>query len=165
MGIEAFLTNSRRDRSGEPIWRRAGVVILLLLCLLAALYWDIVYDMVLRWWEDPDYSHGFLVPLFCGFLIWKRRHALTTLSPHGSWLGFSVLLVGVGALLLGRIGAEHFLMRSSLLLILAGLVLFHLGFDIFVYSGALALMVAFATISIQVIRSALTNPVEALRYE
>jgi putative ABC transport system permease protein len=40
-----------------------------------------------------------------------------------------------------------------------------LGFDIFLLSGGLALVVAFATISVQIIRAALANPVEALRYE
>jgi exosortase len=38
-----------------------------------------------------------------------------------------VVLVGLGALLIGDIAAENFLMRSSLIVILAGLVLFHLG--------------------------------------
>src|SRR5262249_47828298 len=38
---------------------------------------------------------------------------------------------GIGALLLGDIGSENFLMRSSLILILMGLILFHLGWQSF----------------------------------
>ena len=52
-------------------------------------------------------------------------------SPDGSWLGLPVLLAGAAALLLGDLGAENFLMRSSLIVVLAGLALFHLGRDIF----------------------------------
>jgi len=80
-----------------------------------------------QWWEDPNYSHGFLVPLFSAFLLWKDRAKLRGLQPRGSLLGLPLLLAGIGMLLLGDIGAENFLSRSSLIIILAGLVLFVLG--------------------------------------
>ena len=113
--------------------RRVGVAlaVLVLLGILGALYWATLRDLVWQWWDDPNYSHGFLVPLFSGFLIWQRRKDLRALTPEGSWLGLPVLLAGIGALLLGDIGAENFLLRSSLVLVLAGLVLFHLGRKIF----------------------------------
>lgn len=42
-----------------------------------------VYLPLLRYsageWLKPDYSHGFLVPLFAGYLAWTRRH----LAPGG----------------------------------------------------------------------------------
>jgi exosortase len=105
----------------------ASLVALSLLGLLAGLYAGILRDLAWQWWDDSNYSHGFLVPLFSGFLVWQRRKQLAALSANGSWIGLPVLLLGVGALLLGEIGAELFLMRSSLIVILAGLVLFHLG--------------------------------------
>jgi len=46
---------------------------------------------------------------------------------RGSWAGLPVLVAGVVALLLGDIAAELFLARSSLIVIIVGLVLFHLG--------------------------------------
>jgi exosortase len=48
-------------------------------------------------------------------------------APRGSRLGLVVLVGGIGILFLGSIGSENFLMRSSLIVVLAGLVLFHLG--------------------------------------
>jgi len=107
------------------------LVVLVILGLLVGLYWGILRDLAWQWWEDPNYTHGFLVPLFSGFLVWQRRRQLAALPPTGSWVGFPVLLAGVGALLLGDLGAENFLMRSSLIVVLAGLVLFHLGRDSF----------------------------------
>jgi exosortase len=99
--------------------------------MLGGLYWGVLRSLVSQWWEDPNYSHGFLVPLFSGFLIWQRRRDLQVLTPRGSWLGFVVLIGGVGALILGEVGAENFLTRSSLIVIVAGLVLFHVGPDAF----------------------------------
>lgn len=100
------------------------------LVLLGGLYWAILRDLVWQWWDDANYSHGFLVPLFSGFLIWGRRRELVALAPQGTWLGFLVLLTGIAALTLGEIGAENFLMRSSLIVILTGLILLHLGREI-----------------------------------
>ncbi len=110
---------------------RAGLVIFVLLGLLVGLYAGIFRDLAWQWWDDPNYTHGFLVPLFSGFLVWHRRKQLAALPPRGSWIGLPVLLAGVGALLLGDLAAENFLMRSSLIVVLTGLVLFHLGRDSF----------------------------------
>jgi exosortase len=111
---------------GTPLaarWAGAG----LLAALLAVLYAPVLPGLVADWWDDPNYSHGFLVPLFSGYLVWQRRAELAGLTPHGSMLGLPVLLAGIGALILGEVGAELFITRSSLILVLAGLVLFHLG--------------------------------------
>jgi len=116
-------------RARPGLW--AGLVVLVILGLLVGLYGGILRDLAWQWWDDPNYTHGFLVPLFSGFLVWQRRKQLAALPIRGSWVGLPVLLAGVGALLLGDVGAENFLMRSSLIVVLTGLVLFHLGRDIF----------------------------------
>lgn len=104
-----------------------GLVVLAFLGILGAAYWGILRDLAWQWWDDANYSHGFLVPLFSGWLVWRRRNQLAALAPAGSWAGLAVLVAGIGELLLGDIGADNFLTRSSLIVILAGLVLFHLG--------------------------------------
>jgi len=103
----------------------------LFVAILAALYGATLQGLVWQWWDDPNYSHGFLVPVFSGVLVWQRRKELVALVPQGTWLGLPVLLAGVGALILGDIGAEFFLTRSSLIMTLAGLILFHLGVGVF----------------------------------
>lgn len=108
-------------------WFQWRVIVPIFLVILVGLYWRTLPDLVRQWWDDANYSHGFLVPLFSGFLIWQRRRELAALAPQGSWLGLGVLVVGVGALILGDVGAENFLTRSSLIVILAGLILFHFG--------------------------------------
>jgi hypothetical protein len=41
--------------------------------LLLWVYWPTLGDVVYRWWHDPQYNHGFLVPVFAGVLLWLRR--------------------------------------------------------------------------------------------
>jgi exosortase len=95
--------------------------------ILAGIYWGILRDLALQWWDDANYSHGFLVPVFTGYLIWRDRDRLRQIGPRSNPWGVVILILGIGALLIGDLGAENFLSRSSLILILAGLVLFILG--------------------------------------
>src|SRR5262249_54967127 len=77
------------------------------------------------------YSHGFLVPLFSGFVVWQRWDQLRAVRPEGSSAGLLVLIAGIGALLLGDLSGENFLARCSLIAVLSGLIIFHLGLRIF----------------------------------
>lgn len=114
--------------------------LVLLLPLLAAVYWGIVPGMVSDWNNDPNYSHGFLVPLISGYFVWQKWPELKELSVQPSQVG---LLVIVGSLLLlvfGYAGTEYFSMRSSLVFLLAGIVLYWYGWSV---SGQLALPIGF----------------------
>ena len=114
-----------RDSAGQ---RGLAVGSVLLVGLLGVLYWPILVKLVADWWDDPNYSHGFLVPVFSAYLVWQRRAALTAEVPRGSWrAGLPVLLVGLALLVLGEVGAERFLAASSLVVVLAGFMLLHLG--------------------------------------
>ena len=95
--------------------------------LLGLLYAPILRDLMQDWWDDPNYSHGFLVPLASAFLVWRKREALRAIPWRGSAWGFALLVAGLGLLVLGQVGAEQFLTRCSLILVLAGLVWFHFG--------------------------------------
>lgn len=52
-----------------------------------------------RWLTEPDYSHGFIVPFFSIFLLWRRRELLTltpTVSPSAVLTGcLLVVLAGL----------------------------------------------------------------------
>lgn len=60
------------------------------LAILAAVLWSYsgaVVELAHRWAREPDYSHGFLVPIFSAYLLWSRRKMLDTLPNSGSWWG------------------------------------------------------------------------------
>lgn len=120
------IAQTSHERPAHPAgWALAAASIVG--ALLVALYWKILQAMVIQWWDDPNYTHGFLVPLFSFYLVWRQRAVLRELPRSGSLLGIPVILLGVAVLYLGDLGADNFLMRTSLIVILAGLVLFHLG--------------------------------------
>jgi exosortase len=94
------------------------------ICLLvAAAYYQVLGKLVLDWWNMPDFSHGFLVPFFSGYLVWEKRRVLFATKIAPAWSGIAVMALGLVVLLLGVYGSELFLSRVSLIILLAGLVL------------------------------------------
>ena len=93
-----------------------------LILVLGLLYWRIAGKLVSDWYTIGDESHGFLVPFFAAFLIWDKRHKLGAMVVQPSWGGLPLVVLGAITLLLGVYGAELFLSRISLVLIIAGLI-------------------------------------------
>lgn len=104
-----------------------GIWVSVLTVLLFVLYGPVLVHLVLNWWENPDYSHGFLVPVFSGYILWKQRDRLSKIRPNPSNFGLLVMLGAIGLLLLGSLGAELFSSRVSFLVLIAGIVLFLAG--------------------------------------
>ena len=104
---------------------------LILALLLVWLYFSIVSNLVLQWWQDPNFSHGFFVPAFSAFLLWQDRDRLAGIPRVPSWWGLPILAMSLSIAVIGVLGAELFLSRVSLILLLAGLVVFVLGWKHF----------------------------------
>lgn len=102
----------------------------LVLPLLAAMYFRIVPDMVKVWYNDENYSHGFLVPLIAGYFLWQRWPDLKEREVKPDWLGLVVIILGVLQLLVAWLGTEYFTMRTSLIVLLAGMTLFWFGREV-----------------------------------
>jgi exosortase D (VPLPA-CTERM-specific) len=104
-------------------------LIAVLVLLLGTLYHTILYNMSAQWYGDPNYSHGFLVPLVAVYFAWERREQLLALQPHPSKAGIGLLGIGLVMFIIGSVGAELYLQRTSLIVVIAGLVLLILGRD------------------------------------
>jgi exosortase len=111
-------------RSGATL---SVVLALSVTALLAALYYKILYSLGMQWYADPDYSHGFLVPLLSGYFVWERREKLRALPVAPSPWGIVLLGGGLLMLLIGATGSELYAQRTSLIVVTAGLVLLMLG--------------------------------------
>ena len=77
------------------------VKVLILLGLFVAAYWVPLQTMASIWYNNEDYSYGFMIPAISGYLLWERRKELATLPVKSS---FGVLPVLVGFVLLSIYG-------------------------------------------------------------
>src|SRR5437773_1775637 len=73
----------------------AIAVVAILAAAVVWSYWTTLGAMVLRWWEDPQYSHGWLVPVFAAYVLWMRREQLSLRTLNVNWLG--MVLLGMAA--------------------------------------------------------------------
>lgn len=94
------------------------------------LYAGVFPSLIADWWNDPNYSHGFLVPFLSAYFAWERREKLyfTPMEPSAS--GLALLFGGLVLFFLGSVGAELFLVRFSMIIVLFGLLLYHFGWEV-----------------------------------
>ena len=111
----------------------------------AVLYRDVVPSLVHDWAIDDNYSHGFLIVPIAAYFTWERRARLKAAARRPSLLGLLVVIGSVLVLTAGVLGAELFLMRVSILGVLAGTVLFVFGWS---HLRVLAFPIAFLVLMI-----------------
>lgn len=118
------LDHPRLDRT---VW----IQLSLLLAVLAVLYYRVFGALIDQWIRDPNYSHGFLVPLFSAWVVWKNWKRITQAPRLPHWSGLLICACSMGILCLGVLGAENFLARTSFLFLLAGLIIYFFGWACF----------------------------------
>jgi exosortase len=79
--------------------------------------------LVQTWATDEDVGHGFFVPLVAGWIAWQRRDRILALKLKPAWWGLGVMVYGAAQGYIGTLGAELFLQRTSVLILLVGLLL------------------------------------------
>lgn len=107
---------------------------LLALLLIPWLYASILVRLLLQWvgpHSDPNFQHGIFVPIFALFVLWQDRKQLTAMAPAPSWAGLPLVVLSMLVLVLGVLGADIFLPRVSLLILLAGLIILLQGWAFF----------------------------------
>lgn len=81
-------------RQRRAVWSRVLGCAALFAGILWA-YWPTLVEMHAKWASDPDYSHGYLVPLFAGGLLWWRRDQLASMTWQPSWWGAGLVAAGL----------------------------------------------------------------------
>lgn len=98
---------------------------------LCFLYASVLAKLGHDWWTDENYSHGLLIPLIIAYILWMERGRLARAQGQPRlWWGGSLVLCALCALWVGTAGAELFVQRVSLVLILAGIVIYFWGFKL-----------------------------------
>jgi exosortase len=88
------------------------------------LYAPVIAKLVHDWTQDENYSHGFLIVPLAMFFAWERRQRLAGTPNAPSWAGLLVVLAALALVVVGTLGAELFLTRVSLIVMMAGALLF-----------------------------------------
>ncbi|MBA4366813.1 MAG: exosortase [Desulfobacterium sp.] len=93
------------------------------------LYNNVIYKMVLDWVSNDNFSHGFLIPIISGYLIWRRKDRLTQASISPSDTGLILLIFSLIFYFIANIGVEQFTMRFSMIMVILSLTVFLAGWE------------------------------------
>jgi exosortase len=103
-------------------WCLAVLALAVLALGLAWAYWPTLNTLADRWSRDPQYSHGFLVPVFALVVLWQWRGGCPVRGLRPSWGGLALLLVSAGMRLTAAYLYLEPLETFSLIPAVAGLV-------------------------------------------
>lgn len=91
--------------------------------LLIVACYPILKPLVQQWANDDDFTHGFLVAPMAVWIAWQNREKILAMPMKPAWWGLGVMAWGIFQGYIGWIGAELFLQRTSVLILLLGLLL------------------------------------------
>jgi exosortase len=94
---------------------------------LAVLYASTVSKLVHVWRVDPYGGHGLFVPFYSAFILWSDRRRLATVPRRRQPAGVLVVLAALAVLWLGQWAGSLVLQGGSLVLAVAGMVLWAHG--------------------------------------
>src|SRR5215213_3699761 len=95
---------------------------------IAFAYATVLVKLFHDWWNDENYSHGLLIPLIIGYILWSQRDKLARVPARPTLLlGGAAILLALLTLWAGVAGAELYTQRLSLILLLAGITVYFWG--------------------------------------
>jgi exosortase len=96
------------------------------LCLLT--YVPAFFWMKIRWFaRDSYYSHGILIPLIVGWLIWQKKDELARIAPLSNRWGLPLIIAGILIHIISSVLRVYFTSGFSLLLTIVGIILHFYG--------------------------------------
>ncbi len=119
------MLKSSKPAASEPLvaQQQVSVAVLALLVIAIVFAYGNTLTRVMATWEDPRYSHGYLIPFIAAIMLWVRREPFRETSPAWRWGGVAV----IGGALLMRVVASYlaivYLDMLSFVACLAGAVM------------------------------------------
>jgi exosortase len=150
-------TLAARLRPLAPLWPLA----VCLLCVCWA-FLTILTELWTVWGSNPQYSHGYLVPLFAAYLLYARREHLRPSKMEPSLFGAGLLALGIGMRLYGTYYHYTWVDQISILPILAGAWWMVGGFGILRWSYPSILFLAFMVPLPFSLANSLSGPLQRL---
>jgi exosortase D (VPLPA-CTERM-specific) len=94
---------------------------------LIACHAPLLAGLARQWSSDPDMSHGFFVLPVVAYVGWRRRAELAEVAWDPNPWGLALAGWGAAQMLLGTLGAQVFIARTSILISMVGAVLLVAG--------------------------------------
>ncbi len=111
--------------------RKGGLLGLLSLGFFLYAYHEIFLWLVERY-DNPDshYSHGYLIPFICGYLVWLKRKELAELPRSSSPIGLVLIIAALLVHVVSVWTHTFFTSGFSIMILMTGLCLYLYGTEV-----------------------------------
>lgn len=157
------------ERVAEPTpkfsWPQVRGPVLTFGAFMAALlwsYWSTLLVMAEKWQHDPQYSHGWLVPAFAGYLLWMRREHFPGVTRSAGFWGLVLMIASAAVRLAAAFFYYEWFDFLSLIPSIMGLVLLCFGWPVLRWSLPAVLFLTFMVPLPYSIETAMRGPLQKI---
>ncbi len=108
------------DSKAQPPW----LTIIWFSALLVVCYFPILLQLVRKWYNDEDMSHGFFVPVIAAYIAWQDKDKLLKGGLRSNNWGLAIIVLAGLQLYVSTLAAELFTQRTAFIESIIGVVVF-----------------------------------------
>jgi len=114
--------------------RQWGILLAVVTVLFLWAYWATLAFLFGKWYQVPDYSHGFLVIPIAVYFLWTRREEFTRSPKVITWAGVSLIAAACAIRLVGSVYYLEALQGWSIPIWILGVIWMFFGWQAFLWS-------------------------------
>jgi exosortase len=92
--------------------------------LSTVLYWNVLSNWLLDLWDDPNYSHGLLIPFISLYYLKTKSSSFRGAVSKHSNSGILVIILSICLFIVGYMAGELFSKRVSFIILVYGITLY-----------------------------------------
>jgi exosortase A len=117
------------SKQGQSLQLKKILLLILLLGAFLLAYFPVISGLVKVWAHSDDYSHGFFIVPIAAYIIWTKKERLAEIPINSSWSGLVLIVFSLFLYLAAYFAEILTIVSLSMVLFLAGLVLFFYGWQ------------------------------------
>ena len=94
-------------------------------------YFPVWKGLVLAWYSNDQYSHGFLIVPLCIYILWRKKEKLAEVEIRPSWWGLALVIFSLLLYLFAHFAEVMTVSSFSMVLLLVGVVIYFYGIPMF----------------------------------
>lgn len=143
--------------------RAAQIKAAIIAVAFVAVFYNLLTDLAVQWYDSPDWSHGPLIPLFSGYLVYLNWNRIRSEPIRYTWVGFGLIVVGLLFYLYALVWSLfHYAQNLAMMLTLLGVIVALCGLPVMRRTWVPFLYLFFAIPLPQTIYFALTDPLRRI---
>jgi len=133
-----------------------------IIILVTVLYFNVVKGLFHVWISSDEHAHGLLLVVISAYLIFKDRKRIVAIEPVTWLFGLFIIFGAIIIFLAGHVAVEYYFQRSSLIILIWGIIGYIFGKRAFRIFFPPMLLLLLAVPLPEIVVNALTLPLKSM---